>query len=402
MLIDAAKALIALILMGADNPQSVKPGESVVAYADNVTLMRGPEVVATLAKGQILTVDRVLGQWLNARVQVDDESTLGWVHSDQVLKAGDTVVVAPESAELKFGSEVLATLAKGQQFDVREILQNSSGIWLAALVYVDGVKKGGYVRMRDVVLANAAARKTTAEQKTALVENATKDASQNSEPSGPNSGENKQPEPSDTAAKQPQKGEASQTAGGQKSQDSREKTVREGVFVFVLPPALVKMPVAKLNRLKKEMLKTGRKLAASSKSAAPALFNGKSLAFFAGFQTRDGAFQITMTGQELPVAMERESMFELNSKRIEWGKKNGHLSEQSSGVRKIEVDGVPALLMDILSATERRLLTCTLFHPKYPKRCFAIAIEAEQGAYSDREDIVLDLFKTLRVDLGGK
>ena len=209
---------------------------------------------------------------------------------------------------------------------------------------------------------------------------------------------------SDQPAEQQAKEQANPSASAtrQSIQNTPNPAVREGIFVFVVPPGLARMALAKLERLKTEMLATGRQLAVSSQTADPALFKEEYLTFFAGYETQDGALQIILTGEELPVTMEREKMFALNVERIEWGKKNGHLSEQSAGAQKLEVDGVPALLMDITSVAGERLQTYTLFHPSYPKRSFAIGVKFKKGEYSKHENSARAFFDALKVNIGGK
>ena len=178
--------------------------------------------------------------------------------------------------------------------------------------------------------------------------------------------------------------------------------VREGVFVFQVPRGLSRIPLADLERLKTGMIASGRELAIMSDSADPELFKKEYLRFFSGYQSANGQVMIIMAGEESPVSMNREEMFRTNEERIDWGKNAGQLSGDSKGVTKLSIDGVPALLMDIVSLEGERLQTYTFFHSSYPKHSFAITIkcpETERADYAQRIETFID---TLRLHCGTK
>lgn len=67
-----------------------KPGERVKIARDGVKLMRGHETIATLSKGQEITVLKVQGRWLGASTETGGETKAGWVASDNVAGVGDS------------------------------------------------------------------------------------------------------------------------------------------------------------------------------------------------------------------------------------------------------------------------------------------------------------------------
>jgi hypothetical protein len=70
------------------------------------------------------------------------------------FKAGDVVTVAPESANLMRGTEVVAVVAGGQRIVVVEV----RGQWVGTYVAANGEKKDGWLRMSDFIPAGDSAR----------------------------------------------------------------------------------------------------------------------------------------------------------------------------------------------------------------------------------------------------
>ena len=60
------------------------------------------------------------------------------------------VKVSAEAAQVKDGSKVIATVRKGQQFDVQRV----NGSWYAIEVTIGGQKKSGWVAKSDLTLVN--------------------------------------------------------------------------------------------------------------------------------------------------------------------------------------------------------------------------------------------------------
>ena len=160
------------------------------------------------------------------------------------------------------------------------------------------------------------------------------------------------------------------------------------------------MPGVDLEKLKVAMMAAGRELAIMSSSADPQLFREEYLRFFAGYQSANGRVQILMMGEEPPVSMSRDEMFSVNAERIAWGKEAGQLSKDSEGVSTVNIDGVPALLMDVVSPQGERLLTYTFFHASYPKHSFAIAIKCPTAEYRNYAQRIETFINTAELDFG--
>ena len=105
-----------------------------------------------------------------------------------------------------------------------------------------------------------------------------------------------------------------------------------------------------------------------------------------------------LLGDKSPVDMNRDEMFKTNSERIRWGKNSGQLSSDSKGVSKLDIDGIPSLLMDIVSPKGERLQTYTFFVPNHPKHSFAITFKTPKGQYQATIDGILGSLKIARAD----
>lgn len=182
-------------------------------------------------------------------------------------------------------------------------------------------------------------------------------------------------------------------------QNAAKPLVREGVFVFEVPKNFSRIPVAKLNTLKSAMVADGRELAIESKSADPALFKAEFLAFFAGYESAGGDVQILLVGEEAPVMLSRDEMFRTNTERIEWGTNTGQLSKNSQGVKRLEIGGVPALLMDIVSSQGERLQTYLFFDHGVPKHTFSVTIKGSKGKYGQHEAAITGFVSSLKIDI---
>ena len=70
-----------------------KAGERAKIAGDGVKLMRGHDVIATLNKGEEITVLKVQGGWLGTSIESHGETRSGWVAASNVV--GVTALRAP-------------------------------------------------------------------------------------------------------------------------------------------------------------------------------------------------------------------------------------------------------------------------------------------------------------------
>jgi hypothetical protein len=63
-------------------PMAVEPGDTIVVVSDRAKLMVGDRVVATLERGQELTVSKVEGGWIGAWIELEGTKRGGWVWMD--------------------------------------------------------------------------------------------------------------------------------------------------------------------------------------------------------------------------------------------------------------------------------------------------------------------------------
>jgi hypothetical protein len=76
---------------------SFKAGQRVAVAGDGVKLMRGRDAIATLDKGQEVTILKVQGQWLGTSVTVDGQTKSGWVAVRNVHRLNETQSPKPDS-----------------------------------------------------------------------------------------------------------------------------------------------------------------------------------------------------------------------------------------------------------------------------------------------------------------
>jgi hypothetical protein len=175
--------------------------------------------------------------------------------------------------------------------------------------------------------------------------------------------------------------------------ETSEERCTEGIFTFEAPFNLKKIQGARAENLKSQMMQGGRELAEASRTADPNLFTKSSLTFFSAYELAGGDFLFILMGVESPVEMNRDEMFNANSERIRWGKDSGQLSSESKGVSKLDIDGIPSLLMDIVSSNGERMQTYTFFIPDHPKHSFAIAFKSTGGKNQATIDGILSSLK---------
>ncbi|MCX6908363.1 MAG: tetratricopeptide repeat protein [Verrucomicrobia bacterium] len=179
-------------------------------------------------------------------------------------------------------------------------------------------------------------------------------------------------------------------------QKPREGTCKEGIFTFKALSNLTKIQGSKAQSLKSQMMQGGRELAEASGSADPNLFTESSLTFFSAYELAGGDLLFILMGDKSPVEMNRDEMFNANSERIRWGKNSNQLSSDSKGVSKLDIDGIPSLLMDIVSPNGERLQTYTFFVPDHPKHSFAITFKSSKGQHQTMIDGILGSLKIVR------
>ena len=158
-----------------------------------------------------------------------------------------------------------------------------------------------------------------------------------------------------------------------------ERRCTEGIFTFQAPSNLTKIQGPRVQSLKSQMIQGGAELAKASGTADPHLFAESSLTFFSAYESAKGDILFILLGDKSPGYMNRDEMFSTNSERIRLGKNSGQLSRDSKGVSKLDIDGIPSLLMDIVSTNGERLQTYTFFVPGYPKHSFAINFKTHKG-----------------------
>jgi len=180
--------------------------------------------------------------------------------------------------------------------------------------------------------------------------------------------------------------------------EALEKTCTEGIFTFKVPSNLTKIQGARSESLKSQMMQGGRELAKESGTADPNLFTESSLTFFSAYESAGGDLLFVLMGDKLPIEVNRDEMFNTNSERILWGKNSGQLSSESKGVSKLDIDGIPSLLMDIVSPNRERMQTYTFFVPDHPKHSFAIAFKSSDGKHQATIDGILGSLTIARAE----
>jgi hypothetical protein len=100
-----------------------KPGDTLTIAAPSANVMRGAEVIATVAQGQRILVVEVRDAWIGALVSENGQNRAGWINCDAFLP-GDAPR-APVAADQCSGPRVYTV--------ARPILDESGQTTLAAL-----------------------------------------------------------------------------------------------------------------------------------------------------------------------------------------------------------------------------------------------------------------------------
>jgi len=77
-------------------PMTFHAGDKVVVSADHANLMKGMDTVATVNKGQAFDILKVQGPWLGAEIEMDGKKLTGWIWSQQVVAVNQPSPSAPD------------------------------------------------------------------------------------------------------------------------------------------------------------------------------------------------------------------------------------------------------------------------------------------------------------------
>jgi hypothetical protein len=99
--------------------ERVRPGDTVVVSDERAALQAGTATVAQLAKGRIVTISQVRGEWLATSVLVAGQPKSGWVKASSVKFQAEELPLSATLAEFSDGRTVSAALLaqKAKQFD---------------------------------------------------------------------------------------------------------------------------------------------------------------------------------------------------------------------------------------------------------------------------------------------
>lgn len=175
----------------------------------------------------------------------------------------------------------------------------------------------------------------------------------------------------------------------------------DDVFNFSLPASVSKLNDAKLLKLMQQMSKEAGKLAEKSKTAGAEQFTDQNFTMFAAYATVMENLLIILYQEQLPVTKDRDAMLELNTRRINWGIAGGYLSPTSKGVTKLNIDGIPSLLMDVVLATGERLQTYTFFisTKDYGSMGYAMVIKTKSSTQVPYTNLIKHFIDSLRIKL---
>jgi len=185
-----------------------------------------------------------------------------------------------------------------------------------------------------------------------------------------------------------------------------DTTYREGIFQVTLPSAWTRMPDSMLDEMRKVMVSGGKELAKASKSADPNEISEKAIPFVTGFQMKSGNTRILLTfaGMVSTEILNRDDMYKLNNDRVRWGIDTGRLRKTSKGGSKLDIDGVPSLLMDIETQSGGRMQSYLFFVPEYPKMTYSMQMICDDLATCEKHAkefaSILQSLKVVRA--GGK
>lgn len=149
------------------------------------------------------------------------------------------------------------------------------------------------------------------------------------------------------------------------------------------------------------MSQEASKLAEKSKTAGAEQFTEQNFTMFAAYATVTEDLLIIMYQEQLPVTKDREVMLELNTQRINWGIASGYLSPTSKGVTKLNIDGIPSLLMDVVLPTGERLQTYMFFISKdyYGSMGYVIVIKTKNSTQAPHTYRIKNFIGSLRIKL---
>ncbi len=88
---------------------SFKAGDQVTIARAGAKLMRGHDVLATLRKGQEVTVLKAQGQWIGASVEIDGKAKTGWLATRNVVGNEKTSAPAPKFVDDRAESQESTT-----------------------------------------------------------------------------------------------------------------------------------------------------------------------------------------------------------------------------------------------------------------------------------------------------
>ncbi len=161
---------------------------------------------------------------------------------------------------------------------------------------------------------------------------------------------------------------------------------QEGVFKVVLPSTWTRMSKEMVEEMKGIMLTGGRELAEASKLADSKAISEETFPFLSGFQLRAGDKRILLVfaGFSSPEILDREEMCKTNAERVQWGIDSGRLKKNSKGVSKLDIDGIPCLLQDIVVIQGGRMQMYLFFVPEYPKMSYCVQLIADDSDIWDK------------------
>jgi len=101
------------------SPGEFRPGDVVAVTADSARVMAGKALVSRLAKGRLLAVAEVKGEWLRTSVAVGDQPRRGWIRAQDVKLDAEEPALHPTLSGLTNSPFVPAAVLaqKAKQFD---------------------------------------------------------------------------------------------------------------------------------------------------------------------------------------------------------------------------------------------------------------------------------------------
>lgn len=113
------RMIVPLDLSGRTPQTPIGEGDTVVVTDERAALQVGNSTIVQLAKGQVVTVSEVRGEWLATAILVGGQSKTGWLKLSSVRFHAEQPRLAPTLAGLTGGKLVSAALLaqKAKQFD---------------------------------------------------------------------------------------------------------------------------------------------------------------------------------------------------------------------------------------------------------------------------------------------